>query len=177
MKKTLRIEIKGKIAQLSPDEKRSLSGSILLKIEQLPEFQEAKTILLFWSLPDEVFTHDFLEKWHKQKRLLLPVVNGGELELKHYQGSERLQTGHFGIQEPQGEPFSAWDEVDLILVPGVAFDRNKNRLGRGKGYYDKLLPKVSGIKVGVCFPCQLVEYVPCQEWDVRMNRVICKGLS
>jgi 5-formyltetrahydrofolate cyclo-ligase len=173
MKKTLRAEMKKRISELSPDEKVRLSEIILSEIEQLPEFKNAKNILLFHSLPDEVTTHDFLEKWNKYKCLLLPVVNGGELELRYYEGKEFLKTGLFGIQEPQGKLFTEWDKVDLALVPGIAFDRNQNRLGRGKGYYDRLLPKLSGIKIGVCFPCQLVDHVPCMEWDVKTDRVVC----
>jgi len=172
MKKTLRTEIKKRIAKLSPDEKKLLSESILLKIEQLPEFKTAKNILLFHSLPDEVVTHTFFKKWKNQKCLILPVVNGDELDLKYYKGNEQLKTGSFGVQEPQGELFTEWGKIDLILIPGIAFDRNQNRLGRGKGYYDKLLPKISGIKIGICFPCQLVDAVPCQEWDVKMDKII-----
>ncbi len=172
MKQALRTEIKKKITALNADERKCLSKATLFEIEQLPEFQEAKTVLLFWSLPDELITHEFLDKWHTRKKLLLPVVNGDELELRRYTGSKNLETGRFGIPEPQGEPFEEWDKVDMILVPGVAFDRDKNRLGRGKGYYDKLLPKLSGIKIGICFPCQLVEGVPCCEWDVRMDKVV-----
>ena len=172
MKKALRTEIKKRIAGLSPDEKARLSEMILSEIEQLPEFKKAKNILLFRSLPDEVITHDFLDKWHKHKCLILPAVNGDELELRYYEGSENLRTGSFDVQEPQGELFTEWDKVDIILVPGVAFDRSRSRLGRGKGYYDKLLPKLSGIKIGVCFPCQLVDHVPCQEWDVEMDYVM-----
>jgi len=171
MKRALRREIKERIAGLNHEEKRCLSGAILREIEQLPEFKKAKNILLFWSLPDEVFTHDFLEKWHKQKTLLLPVINGDELELRHYEGDETLKTGAFGIKEPQGKRFTEWDKVDMTLVPGVAFDCNQNRLGRGKGYYDRLLPKISGTKIGICFPCQLVEAIPCREWDVKMDFV------
>ncbi len=172
MKHVLRKEIKKQTAGLSREEKQRLSDEILCGIEQLPEFKKAKNILLFWSLPDEVFTHNFLEKWHKQKCLLLPAVNGDELELKHYEGGGKLQAGAFGICEPQGKLFTEWDKIDMALVPGVAFDCNQNRLGRGKGYYDKLLPKISGTKIGVCFPCQLVESVPCQEWDVKMDFIV-----
>ena len=172
MKKALRAEIKEKIAELSPDEKTRLSEMILSEIEQLPEFKKAKNILLFRSLPDEVITHDFLDKWREHKCLLLPAINGDELELRYYEGGENLKTGSFGIQEPQGELFAEWDNVDVILVPGVAFDRNRNRLGRGKGYYDRLLPKLSGVKIGVCFPCQLIDRVPCREWDVKVDKII-----
>jgi 5-formyltetrahydrofolate cyclo-ligase len=158
--------------ELSPDEKECLSEAIFLKIEQLPEFKKAKNILLFRSLPDEVMTNAFFDKWSKHKCLLLPVINGDELELRYYEGDEYLKTGSFGVQEPQGKLFTEWNDIDMILVPGMAFDRNRNRLGRGKGYYDKLLPKLSGIKIGICFPCQLVDDVPCREWDVKMDKVV-----
>ena len=172
MKKALRREVKERIAKLNPDEKKCLSEAILFKIEQLSEFKTAKNILLFRSLPDEVITHAFFDKWSNCKCLLLPVINGNELELRYYEGNEYLKTGPFGIQEPQGKLFTEWNKIDMILVPGVAFDRDQNRLGRGKGYYDKLLPKLSGIKIGICFPCQLVDHVPCQEWDVKMDKII-----
>ena len=172
MKKALRAEIKEMIARLSPEEKSRLSEKIIFKIEQLPEFKEAKNILLFRSLPDEVILDAIFDKWSSSKRLILPVVKGDELELRYYEGTESLKTGAFGIEEPQGELFTEWDKIDMVLVPGVAFDCRKNRLGRGKGYYDKILPKLSGIKIGVCFPCQLVAFVPCREWDVKVDEVI-----
>ncbi len=172
MKKALRKDIKEKIAELTPDEKKRMSEAIFLKIEQLPGFEKAKNILLFWSLPDEVITSMFFDKWSDRKCLLLPVINGDELELRYYEGRRYLKTGSLGVQEPQGKLFTEYDKIDMVLVPGVAFDRDCNRLGRGKGYYDKLLPKLSGMKIGICYPCQLLDQVPCQEWDVKMDKII-----
>ena len=79
----------------------------------------------------------------------------------------------YGIEEPTGELFTDYADIDFIVVPGVAFDRNGNRLGRGKGYYDRLLPRIpSAYKAGICFPFQLVEEVPAEPFDIRMDEII-----
>jgi len=78
----------------------------------------------------------------------------------------------FGILEPEGESFTELQDIDLIIVPGVAFDKNNNRLGRGKAYYDKLLNYVNCHKYGVCFDFQLVPNVPADQHDVKMDKVI-----
>ena len=71
-----------------------------------------------------------------------------------------MQTSGFGIKEPTGETFLEYDKIDLVIVPGVAFDRTLNRMGRGKGFYDRLLPKIKAPKVAVCFDFQLMEKIP-----------------
>lgn len=150
-----------------------MSDDILKRIEDHPVFQNAKTVLLYHSLPDEVYTHDFIRKWYTHKRILLPVVTGNTLELYTYTGPEKMQTGAYGIAEPTEGKFSNFKEIDLAIIPGMAFDRRGNRLGRGKGYYDRLLPFLAGTyKLGVCFPYQLLESIPTENFDVRMNEVI-----
>ncbi|WP_281643909.1 5-formyltetrahydrofolate cyclo-ligase [Bacteroides zoogleoformans] len=149
------------------------SVEILAALEAHPAFRAANTVLLYHSLKDEVDTHDFIRKWSRTKRILLPVVVGNDLELRVYNGPEGLISGAYDIKEPTGAPFCDYNSIDLILVPGVAFDRNGNRLGRGKGYYDRLLPNIpSAYKAGICFPYQLVEEVPSEPFDVRMDEVI-----
>ena len=79
----------------------------------------------------------------------------------------------FGILEPVGELYTDYDSIDMIVVPGVAFDRQGNRLGRGRGYYDKILKETRAAKkVGICFDFQFVEEVPVDELDVRMDLVV-----
>lgn len=131
--------------------------------------------MLYHSLSDEVDTHAFIRKWSRKKRILLPVVIGDNLELRIYTGPEDLAIGAYGIEEPIGEPFTDFAAIDFIAVPGVAFDRSGNRLGRGKGYYDRLLPRIpSAFKAGICFPFQLVEEVPAESFDIRMDEIITK---
>lgn len=135
-------------------------------------FQSAHTILLYHSLTDEVHTHDFIEKWSKSKRIVLPVVIENELELRSYSSSGDLSIGAYGILEPTGTSFYDYDAIDLAIIPGVAFDASGCRLGRGKGYYDRLLPKLIAHKIGICFPFQLVNEVPAEEFDIRMDEII-----
>ncbi len=152
---------------------RTISAKIWEQIERLPEFEQASTLLLYHSLKDEVYTHDFIEKWYKSKCIVLPVVVGDELELRCYTGAEKLATGAYGISEPEGEPFTDYEHIDLAVIPGVAFDLNGNRLGRGKGYYDRFLPLLPhACKIGVCFPFQLVDSVPAEPFDIRMDIII-----
>ena len=114
------------------------------------------------------------KKWSSEKRILLPVVVGDDLELRIYTGPEDMSiSGIYGIAEPTGEIFTDYAAIEFIVVPGVAFDAKGNRLGRGKGYYDRLLPRIpSAYKAGICFPFQLVEEVPAESFDIRMDIII-----
>ena len=125
-------------------------------------------------MDDEVQTHDFVNRWYKEKRLLLPCVDGDDLRLRQYTGPECMQAGEqFGIGEPTGPEFTDLESIDMIIVPGVAFDREGNRMGRGRGFYDRLLSTTPhAFKVGVAFGFQMVELVPTEPFDIKMNKVI-----
>lgn len=151
---------------------QSQSAEILAALEAHPAFRAAHIVLLYYSLKDEVDTHEFVRKWSREKRILLPVVVGDDLELRVYTGPEDLATGSYGIEEPTGELFTDYAAIDFVAVPGVAFDNAGNRLGRGKGYYDRLLPRLTAFKAGICFPFQLVEEVPAEPFDIRMDTII-----
>lgn len=175
-KKALRIEIRQLKRACPLEERRRKSLSVWEAVERDEVFQQAETVLAYWSMDDEVYTHDFVNKWAGSKTLLLPCVKGDELELRYFDGEERLQPGEgYAIPEPVGELFADWGKIDLILVPGVAFDKSGNRLGRGKGYYDKVLKQTGAYKLGVCFDFQLVERVPVEPHDVKMDRVVASG--
>lgn len=150
------------------------SEAIMQKLETDAHFLQAQTVLLYHSLPDEVNTHEFIRKWGQVKTLLLPAVVGDDLELKVYSPSHELHPGAFGISEPGGTNFTDYASIGFVAVPGMAFDKAGNRLGRGKGYYDRLLPKLpNAYKAGICFPYQLVEEVPTEVTDIKMDSVIC----
>ncbi len=175
-KKELRREMKARIAAMDEEAKRSETQRLFDKLELLPEFQESQCLLLYWSLPDEPSSHEFLSKWKEKKSLLLPAVIGDELELRRYKGDSDLAVGAFGIKEPIGEPFFDYDKVELVLVPGLSFDAAGYRLGRGKGYYDRLLPCLTkATTIGICFECQYENSLPHDEWDVPLKRILCQG--
>ena len=134
----IRTKVKNIVNSLSEEEKRYVSNEIFSRVEQLPEFINAKYVLVYYSLDDEVNTHDFISKYQDKKNILLPVIKDDELVLKKYQD---LRLGKYNIMEPTGDVFLDYDKIDLAIIPGRAFDLNNNRLGRGKGYYDRFLNK------------------------------------
>lgn len=175
-KKELRKQIRAAKKAVPFYEKCSRSAPIMRQVEELPQFQESQTILLYWSMEDEVQTHDFVNRWYKEKTLLLPCVDGNDLRLRQYTGPECLKEGEqFGIGEPTGPEYTTLDNVQMIIVPGVAFDHSGNRMGRGRGFYDRLLKSTPrAYKVGVAFNFQMVDHVPIEDFDVPMNAVIAE---
>lgn len=172
-KAELRKQIKQLKSLQSDAEKKKQSDIIFNKIEQLSVFQMANTVLLYWSMEDEVSTHNFIEKWWESKTILLPVVDGNILRIMKYAGMQSMKAGEqFGILEPIGIEFTSFEKIDLIILPGMAFDQNNNRLGRGRGYYDKLLETIKAVRVGVCFNFQYFENIPVEMHDLPMNIVI-----
>ena len=171
LKRQLRKQIREEKKNQHPDVLRTNSAVLLRQIENHPNFIASKTILLFYSLGDEVYTHDFVEKWHSAKKILLPVVQGNILVLRHYTGKECLQAGAFNIEEPIGKNFTDYDEIELAVIPGVSFDKQGNRLGRGKGYYDKLLPLLHSYNIGICHQFQAREDIPAEPFDRKMDEV------
>ncbi len=153
------------------EEKQVLSAIIAGKIESLPEFAAAGTVLIYYSLPDEVQTEAFIKKWSARKRLVLPVVSGDDLILKEYD-KDMLRPGYFDIPEPAGTKIVAPEEIEFAIIPGVAFDPVCNRLGRGKGFYDRLLPHIECKLAGTGYHFQIVDSVPAESFDRRMDMVI-----
>lgn len=149
------------------------SQRIMEKVEQLPEFREAQTVMIYWSIAGEVFTHEFIRKWSLNKRFILPSIEGDTMNLKRYTGDSNLIAGDlYSIPEPEGALFEDTEGIDMVIVPGIAFDRNNNRMGRGKAYYDRFLRNLSIYKAGVCFSYQLFDQIPVYETDVKMDIVI-----
>lgn len=172
-KKEIRKQIRDLKKQYTIEDKKLRSVSVWEQMENDSHFKEARTVLVYWSMDDEVFTHDFIQKWADNKTILLPCVKGDELEIRYFENIGRLNPGEsFGILEPVGALWTELDKIDAVIVPGIAFDGENNRLGRGKGYYDKVLKRTCACKIGVCFDFQFIECVPTDEYDVRMDKVI-----
>lgn len=155
-----------------------LSDAIMSHLEQCELFQNASCIALYHALPGEVQTAAFIDKWYQKKRLLLPLVDGDDLRMFQYDGPESVQTGAFGILEPKADGTEVKPEaIDLMIVPGVAFDRNHNRMGRGRGFYDRLLSSVTSPKIGLCYEFQMVPEIPTEPFDIKMDYIVTeKGL-
>lgn len=161
--------------QFSQQQLAELSLSVINRLMASPKMKEAKTVLMYYSLDDEVNTHDVVDTVLKQgKTVLLPkVISETEMELRRYTGPQDLQDGFFNIMEPSGKLFENYEDIDLAVIPGMAFDSQNNRLGRGKGYYDRMLPKlVNAYKIGVCFDFQHLPGIPADENDIKMDEII-----
>ena len=170
-KELIREKIKKKKQQLTDKEKEIEAANVFEKIEALPEFINAHNIIIYWSMPDELPTHNFIIRWSKKKTMLLPVVKGEDMLIKPFSTKEELKQGSLGIWEPDTQK-EYLNSIDLVIVPGVAFDRNKSRLGRGKGYYDRYFINKRIVKIGVCFDFQLLESIPIDSFDIKMDKVV-----
>lgn len=172
-KSELRKQIRLLKKAYSPAELAAMSDRLCRQIMASERWQHARVVLLYHALPDEVDTRLLLEDaLQKQKTVLLPVVEGDDLVLCRYEGLTR--EGAFGIQEPVGEVFTALESIELAIVPGMAFDARNNRLGRGKGYYDRLLPQLDAYRLGLCFPFQMCEEIAMESHDIAMDEVVSR---
>lgn len=173
-KAEIRRKIRGLKSMLLESEKQSAADEVFARLEQTAAFIMAERILIYHSLPDELSTHRFLDKWKSRKRFFLPRVNGVNLDILPYDES-RLELGAFQIEEPTGTNTVSPEEIEVVVVPAVAYDRAGNRLGRGKGFYDRLLASTKATKIGVAYEFQMVDSIPAEPHDVKMDIVISQS--
>lgn len=179
-KRALRNMIKEKRRHFSQQELGEMSLCICHSILSDENVNGADVIMMYYPLPSEVDVRPALNVLRERgKVVLLPrVVSDTEMTIHKYENENSLSVGAFHIMEPTGEEYTAIDAIDVVIVPGMAFDKEGNRLGKGKGYYDRFFTRAYNIyKVGVCFPYQMVENVPCDAHDVKMDKVICGHAS
>ena len=172
-KKELRQQIK-QMKAMTPVAMRHVEADMVFStIEKMPVWQQAQHILCYWSLPDELPTHETVNRWlDAGKNIYLPRVVGDDLEIVPYHGAQSLDDNNkFHIGEPVGDAVDAAC-VELIIVPAVALDAKRNRLGRGKGFYDRLLSVTHCPTVGVACGFQLVDEVPVEAHDRPLDCVV-----
>ena len=180
MKHKIRKHIIEKIRAHSPLEKSMKSGIIKDKLFIEEEFKKAKVVMFYVSLKDEVDTFIMIDEALKEgKRIAVPVILKEEKRLiagEIHNRLEDLESQHFGIYQPRQDRVREvpLDDIDLVVVPGVAFDRKNIRLGRGHGYYDRFLsglPKRTKT-IGLAFDFQVLEYLPQDPHDVPVSKII-----
>jgi 5-formyltetrahydrofolate cyclo-ligase len=146
------------------------SVQLWAKVAELPEYRRASSVMAFVGFSGEPDTDPLFARLTVEgKRLLLPRVEA--TGIVPADGDWPLVASKFGVQEPTG-PAVDVDEIDFVIVPGLAFTVAGDRLGYGQGYYDRFLPTVSAPNAGVCFADQLVDEMPVTEHDVRVDAVI-----
>lgn len=173
-KKELRRHIRDLQMQYTDEELNIRSQLVLNRLTEHPALVNASTVLSYWPMPKELNTTLVNKELKKSKRVLLPVIDGNDLILKEFTSEQDFNTSNkYSICEPIGPAFNDYESIDVVIVPGVAFTENGHRCGHGKGYYDRLLPKMDQAHtIGVCFDFQLLENVPTDSHDVLLDEVI-----
>lgn len=151
----------------------SQSLSVCRKLIEIEEWQQAHNILFYAALPDEV---DLSSLFTEDKNIWLPVVDGDTLRIRQYVKGKTSISAGFHIEEPTADapelPETDYSRIDLAIIPGRAFTLTGNRMGRGKGYYDRLLSQLNCTAIGVCFDCQIVDELPMDPWDKKLDGII-----
>ncbi len=159
---------------LGQGQRTEAAAAVTARILALPELRSGATVLLYAAMRDELDVAGLVAPIHERGgRTLFPRVRDDELEIVAAHDLRTLQLGYRGIREPAGPALDP-DIVDAVVVPGVAYDPHGGRLGQGGGYYDRLLPRLpaTAVRIGVCFACQVVPWVPRQEHDAGVDLVV-----
>lgn len=169
--------------KLNQAERLSKSKEIYRTVLSLPEYGTSQTVMTYLNYKDEAETTRIAQDTLRRgKRLIIPLCDPSTCEIipcEILDLSRDLHPGMWGIREPHPEkrrPVSP-KEIDLVLVPGVAFDTRGNRIGFGKGYYDRLLPELrkDARTVGLAFSCQIVEKIKAEEHDVKISLLVTEN--
>jgi len=175
-KRALRRQMRKVQKQFSAEARAAASVALCAQLGREPVWREAQRILAFAPLPDEPDVRPLWEAALREGRTVaLPRFDAarGAYEVRQVQAAGQLQQANFGILEPDGDsPRVELNQLDLVLLPGVAFDAIGRRLGRGKGYFDRLLAEVRGHKCGVAFEWQVVPAVPVEPHDVCLDSLL-----
>jgi len=166
----MRLKSRAARRSVTHESREAACQAVARAILQLPEMDGVSSILAYGAMPEEVDIHCVVERmWERGVRVALPRVKARrELELHWHERDRELCTGAYGLREPcEDAPVAQPEEIDVLLVPGVAYDANCQRLGLGAGYYDTLLTRLpkTTVTIGVAFDEQLVPSVPCGEYD------------
>jgi len=177
-KNNLRQKIKSLRDLLSPEDRIQKSNAIAEKLFKLEEYKQAKNILLYYPFRSEVDTRIIInDALKKEKKIALPKVEDHNISFYYINSILKdISSGYYGIMEPISTKCLKvnLNEFDLAIIPAVCIDKNLNRLGYGEGYYDRLISKIDKriFKIALCFEIQVVDHIPIQKYDKKVNMVI-----
>lgn len=184
-KETLRTSLLARRSALAPEDVRAASVAVAHAIRALPEWKNAREVLLYWPVRNEVDTRSLMvELWQRGATVLLPRCrrnHPGVMDIACVNGEHDLRPGMYSIMEPHQDRCPALEDFqpDLALIPGVGFDAAGYRLGFGGGYYDRLLAQPGmgdTLCIGLCHEFQRVKKLPVETWDKPVN-LICSEKS
>ena len=174
-KQQLRKTIRQRKKQHSPEQRQAWSAEIERRLLAHPRIRAAQVVMLYYALPDEVDTRHLADALLAEgKTVILPkCVDDAHMEPRLYTGPADLAEGIFNLLEPVGAPYADIHRIEVIVVPGMSFDDEGHRLGRGRGYYDRFLERLpEAYTIGVCYHFQRVDHVPTDPYDRAMDEVV-----
>ena len=175
-KNEIRKILKNKRLNLSKNEILTKSKQIKNRLFQMDEFKKAKNILFYVSYDNEVFTHDAIKEALIDKIIVVPISNikDNSLIFSRLNSFKDLEEGAYGILEPKKDLIKeiTIDKIDLIIVPGIGFDLRGNRIGHGKGFYDRFLKNTNALILALAFEFQIIEKIPIEEHDKPVDIII-----
>jgi len=179
----LRKQLLNQRDEMKKDEVEKLSKEIMEKLIKLPELRQSKVVMSYLSFKNEVDTEAIIDWCFNQgKEVVIPYCEMGSNEIipcKLYPDRRGLEKNKFGIWEPKKDLKTSIeiDNIDVIIVPGVGFDNNCNRLGFGGGYYDRFLAKRQRETqaIAICYQNQIVESIPTDDYDIKMDMVVTES--
>ena len=175
MKDELRSAMKQKRRALTKEETEKCGAKISDRLFCLPEIKNADTVMTYVSAFNEVPTDGIINTlFSMKKHIAVPVSNTDTetITVSYINQSDGFSKGAYGIREPKIIHKASLSDIDVILVPALAFDLKLNRMGFGKGYYDKLLSDFCGVKIGLCYDFQITDTVFPEAHDVPMDIII-----
>jgi 5-formyltetrahydrofolate cyclo-ligase len=176
-KKAARRQIRQSVRRLTAAERAEKSAAIRLRLNALPELRRAQVVMGFLPMPDELDTLPILaDLLAAGKRVYVPRTFVRERRMIPVRLADlgKLRRGEYGILEPETEETCAIGELDFVIVPGRAFDRKGNRLGRGAGFYDEFMAQEGfrAIRCGVAFACQVLDEIPHGDTDLPVQHLV-----
>lgn len=177
MKDIIRKELLNIRINQDEETKKRKEVVIVERIELLREFKKSDVVALYYPIKGEVNLLPLFYRYKRNKIFVFPRIEGENMIFSQVRELDEMKIGKFGIMEPVNEIFPL-KEIDLFIVPGIAFDPDGYRIGYGKGYYDKLISQklAHQCTVGVCFDFQMVDSIERDEWDVRVDYVITNNI-
>ena len=174
-KEQLRKVLKEKRKNLSAAEIDEKSSAVAKNFLESDIYKKASTIMLYMPIQNEVDTGGIISKGFADgKRLVFPVTDRESGIITPYLADEKadFKKGAFSVPEPTLRKEINLEEIDVVLVPGIGFDKSGNRIGFGKGCYDLFLCRCDALKIGVCYDFQLLEKIPSDIHDIKMDYVL-----
>lgn len=175
MKNEIRKHNKLMRSQLSEQEVAQKSRLVSNTFLESNIYKNCRCLMLYMPLGNETDTsHIIKEAFNDGKKVVFPVTDAktGVITPYYADGDTKFKVGAFSVTEPVTGKIARPEDIDVILVPGIAFDRKGNRVGFGKGCYDRLLKSTKAIKVGYCYLFQICDEIPAESHDIKMDYIV-----